>query len=447
MDENYDVIILGTGIAESILSCLFSCDGKKILVLDQNSYYGSESPSVDLKLLHNMFYAGSTPRDKLPPSKEWCIDLIPKLILINKKFFKILQSLNRLNDFQIYKSVNHHYISQRNPQPSKKSEISPNQGFYLQKIPNTIETLGEYIVNQEENEKFKNFFYYIQNYKTSKQEALKIDPERSTFIDILKIFGLSESGIYNIICVFSLDKEQCETVIGDWALIKLQQQLNSPYLMPSFRLYPNYGLGNIIESCTRINAIFGSTTILSAEVDKVIFNDENKVIGVRTYHGIAQAPIVICNRSYAPKGKKGRLVKRIVRSICIIEDRDSGNYNDSGYIYIKGNHINRENSIQIIYLGASHCVSPEGYIVACCSTVVETDSPEKELQVAHDLLGNIVNQYVKLYEIYENDLTLSDSNLYVVNDFDEIPDLENTAEEIQKIYEIISKKSLFVDNI
>lgn len=307
--------------------------------------------------------------------------------------------------------------------------------------------LGEYIVSQEENEKFKNFFYYIQHYKTPKQEAIKIDPEQSTFIDVLKTFNLSESGIYNIICVFSLDKEQCETVVGDWAISKLQQQLNSPYLMPSFRLYPTYGLGNIIESCIRIMAIYGSTTMLNAEIDKVIFDDENKVFGVRTYHGIAQAPIVICNRSYAPKGKKGRLVKRIVRSICIIEDRDSGNSNDSGYIHIKGSHIGRKNSIKIIYLGASHCVSPEGYIVACCSTVVETDSPEQELQVAHDLLGNIVNQYVKLYEIYENNSTLKESNLYVVNDFNEAPDLESTAEDILKIYEIISKKPLLVDNI
>lgn len=115
MDENYDIIILGTGIAESILSCLFSFDGKKILVLDQNSYYGSESPSVDLKLLHNMFFAGSTPRDRLPHFKEWCIDLIPKLILINKKFFKILQCLNIPSNFQNYKSINHHYVSQKNP--------------------------------------------------------------------------------------------------------------------------------------------------------------------------------------------------------------------------------------------------------------------------------------------------------------------------------------------
>lgn len=42
------MIILGTGLTECILSGLLSVDGKKVLHLDRNDYYGAESASLSL---------------------------------------------------------------------------------------------------------------------------------------------------------------------------------------------------------------------------------------------------------------------------------------------------------------------------------------------------------------------------------------------------------------
>lgn len=36
MDEKYDVVILGTGLTECVLSALLSVDGKKVLHMDRN---------------------------------------------------------------------------------------------------------------------------------------------------------------------------------------------------------------------------------------------------------------------------------------------------------------------------------------------------------------------------------------------------------------------------
>lgn len=43
MDEEYDAIVLGTGLKECILSGMLSVSGKKVLHIDRNSYYGGES--------------------------------------------------------------------------------------------------------------------------------------------------------------------------------------------------------------------------------------------------------------------------------------------------------------------------------------------------------------------------------------------------------------------
>lgn len=56
MDEEYDVIALGTGLKECILSGLMSSVAKKrILHMDRNSFYGGETASLNLEQLYKKF--------------------------------------------------------------------------------------------------------------------------------------------------------------------------------------------------------------------------------------------------------------------------------------------------------------------------------------------------------------------------------------------------------
>lgn len=55
MDENYDVIVLGTGLTECILSGVLSVEGKKVLHIDRQDFYGGESASLNLSQLYSKF--------------------------------------------------------------------------------------------------------------------------------------------------------------------------------------------------------------------------------------------------------------------------------------------------------------------------------------------------------------------------------------------------------
>jgi len=55
-EESYDVIVLGTGLTECIISGLLSVEGKKVLHLDSNNYYGGECASLNLTQV-NIFFA------------------------------------------------------------------------------------------------------------------------------------------------------------------------------------------------------------------------------------------------------------------------------------------------------------------------------------------------------------------------------------------------------
>ncbi|KAF6090472.1 GDP dissociation inhibitor 1 [Phyllostomus discolor] len=82
MDEEYDVIVLGTGLTECILSGIMSVNGKKVLHMDRNPYYGGESSSITpLEELYKRFQLLEGPPESMGRGRDWNVDLIPLLIL------------------------------------------------------------------------------------------------------------------------------------------------------------------------------------------------------------------------------------------------------------------------------------------------------------------------------------------------------------------------------
>ncbi|TPP62900.1 Rab GDP dissociation inhibitor beta [Fasciola gigantica] len=81
MDEKYDVVVLGTGLKECILSGLMSIEGKKVLHMDRNKYYGGSSTSLSpLTELFEKFGIKTNP-DRYGRSRDWNVDLIPKFLM------------------------------------------------------------------------------------------------------------------------------------------------------------------------------------------------------------------------------------------------------------------------------------------------------------------------------------------------------------------------------
>lgn len=90
MNEEYDAIVLGTGLKECILSGMLSVSGKKVLHIDRNKYYGGESASITpLEELFQKFGI-EIPGDKYGRGRDWNVDLIPKFLMANGQLVKLL---------------------------------------------------------------------------------------------------------------------------------------------------------------------------------------------------------------------------------------------------------------------------------------------------------------------------------------------------------------------
>lgn len=65
-----DALILGTGLTECVLSGLLSVEGKKVLHMDRNQYYGAESASLNLTQLYQKFRPGQEPPKELGRDRD-----------------------------------------------------------------------------------------------------------------------------------------------------------------------------------------------------------------------------------------------------------------------------------------------------------------------------------------------------------------------------------------
>ena len=111
MNEEYDVIVLGTGFKECIISGLLSVKGKKVLHLDRNGYYGGETASLNITNLCAHFRPGAPPPKEFGHNRDWNVDLIPKFIMANGLLVKMLLH-TKVTRYLEWKCVDASYVYQ-----------------------------------------------------------------------------------------------------------------------------------------------------------------------------------------------------------------------------------------------------------------------------------------------------------------------------------------------
>lgn len=73
-----------------MLSGLLSVEGKKVLHIDRQDFYGGDCGSFSLTQLYNKFKPSKKPDESLGRDRDWCVDLVPKFMMANGELTNIL---------------------------------------------------------------------------------------------------------------------------------------------------------------------------------------------------------------------------------------------------------------------------------------------------------------------------------------------------------------------
>ncbi|GMH32671.1 hypothetical protein BSKO_00505 [Bryopsis sp. KO-2023] len=435
MDEEYDAVVLGTGLKECIISGLLSVDGLKVLHMDRNDFYGGEAASLSLTQLYERFRDGETPPASLGPSRDYNVDTVPKFIMANGKLVRVLVRTT-VTRYLEFKAVDGSYVY--------------NSGSVC-KVPATdMEALKSSLMGFFEKRRARKFFVYVQNYREDNPATHQdLDLKRMTMADLYKYFSLEASTIDFIGHALALhqdDKYMSQPALPTVLKVALYHDslmrfegTRSPYI------YPKYGLGELPQAFARLSAVHGGTYMLSKSDAKVIYDDSGKATGVESGGELAKCKFVVGDPSYF-EGKVKK-IGQVVRAMCILSHPIPNTDNaHSAQIILPQNQIGRRSDIYVFCCSYVHSVAPMGKWLAFVSTNVETANPVAELGPGLALLGAVDEKFIEVKDVYEPLDDGKKDGAYISRGYDPTTHFETTVDDVVDMYERITGKELDLES-
>jgi len=431
MDEEYDAIVLGTGLKECILSGLLSVEGKKVLHLDRNSYYGGDCASLNLdQLWAKLKDANQKPPAALGASRDYNVDLVPKFIMANGLMVQMLLHTD-VTRYLEFKQVDGSYVW-------KKGSIA--------KVPsNDSEAMFSSLIGLLSKNAARKFFGYVHDYEQNDPKTHNgFDASTGLMIDLIKKFSLDDKDIMEVIghaiALYTNDDYLQQPALETIKRMQLYAHSlarfgKSPYI------YPLYGLGELPQGFARLSAIYGGTYMLNKPVDELVY-DNGVVVGVKSEGEVAKCKCVIGDPSYFPN--KVKKTGSVIRAICILNKWiDNTNENESCQIIIPRGQVGRKSDIYVGLISFAHNVAPKGKYIAICSTTVETDKPQQELQPAISLFNkNVLEIFYNVVDTYEPLNDGKQDKVFITSSYDATSHFETTVQDVLDVYKRITGKDL-----
>lgn len=421
MDEEYDAIVLGTGLKECILSGMLSVSGKKVLHMDRNKYYGGESASITpLEELFAKFNMPATQLDEYGRSRDWNVDLIPKFLMAHGQLVKLLIHTG-VTRYLEFKSVEGSYVY---------------KGGKIYKVPaDEKEALASNLMGMFEKRRFRNFLVFVQEFLFEDPRTWKdVDASNMTTAQLYEKFGLDKDTADftgHALALYRDDDYLNKNCVETINRIKLYSDSLARYGKSPY-LYPLYGLGELPQGFARLSAIYGGTYMLDKPIDEIVLED-GKVVGVRSGSETAKCKQVYCDPSYVPD--KAEKVGQVVRCICLM-NHPIPNTRDalSCQIIIPQKQVGRKSDIYVSLVSYTHQVAAKNWFVAMVSTTVETDSPEIEIKPGLDLLGPIKQKFVWVSDVFKPKDDGKESQIFISESYDATSHFETTCLDVLDIF-------------
>uniref|UniRef100_A0A8C6C528 Rab GDP dissociation inhibitor n=1 Tax=Monodon monoceros TaxID=40151 RepID=A0A8C6C528_MONMO len=385
VNEEY-MIMLGTGLMECILSGIMSVNGKKVLHMDRNPYYGGESASsvTPLEDLYKRFKIPRAPPASMGRGRDWNVDFIPKFLMANGQLVKMLlfTQVIRYLDFQVIEGS---FVY---------------KGGKIYKAPSTeAEALASSLMGTFEG----------------------VDPRKMAMREVYKKSDLGQD------------------IIGftghALALYRTDDCLYQPCgeTINRIKLYCE-SLARYGKRFSQLSAIYGGTYVLNKPIEEIIMQN-GKVIGVKSEGEIARCKKLTCDPSYSIIFDRKRKLGQVIRVIWILSHPIKNTNNASScQIIIPQNEVNQKSDIYVCMISSAHNVAAQGKYIAIASTTVETKEPEKEIRPALELLEPTEQKFVSISDFLVPKDLGTESQIFITCTYDATTHFEVTCDDIKGIY-------------
>ncbi|KAL2513953.1 Rab escort protein [Forsythia ovata] len=427
--SNFDLIIVGTGLPESILAAASSAAGKAVLQLDPNSSYGTHYASLLLqdfiiflqsqssstlqvpqtddgsgnyvcvplitRPLYSSLEINSYSSEPLDNSRKFCLDLTgPRVLLCSDPMIDLILKTG-INQYMEFKSVDASFTS--------------NVEGHLVTVPDSRSAIfKDRSLSFTEKNQLMRFFKLVQGHFLSESKGDQCDriseeDLESPFVEFLTKLGLSQKLKWIIlyaIVMANYDQDNME-VCKD--VIKTKDGINHLTLYHSSvgrfpnangaMIYPLYGQGELPQAFCRRAAVKGCIHVLRMPVIALLMDkDSGTYKGVKLVSGqelfspqLILAPSFTITSPLAPFSSHKLsshdldlqdVKEKVARAICITTNSLKPDVANCVVFFPPRSLCpDQTMSVRVFQLSSNVAVCPSGmfvtYLSAVCNSAVE----------------------------------------------------------------------------
>ncbi|ETN99976.1 hypothetical protein RFI_37484 [Reticulomyxa filosa] len=483
--SNANVIVLGTGLKECILSGLLSVSGKKVLHLDRNEL------SISKKLCHTVHTCemdksirgrgyereGGVRNLKIFLTKKKHIDLCPKFIMGCENLVKMLlhTKVTRYLEFRhvdgsyVFKDGKLFEVNKKicvqylNPffffelffkkKLFKKLNLIFENFFFLMVPMTPTAALSSSLMGFLQKRKYKAFLQWVLDVEPNDSKTWgKIDLKKTTMRDIYSYFGCDENTqafTGHAVALYTDDSYMddpnevapCIERLKLYAF-SLNRFEKSPYI------YPMWGLGGLPEGFSRLAAVHGGVYMLRREIVEIHYDDKGYVTGVTAKHegkieGTAKCKYLIADPSYFVGTDRIKKTGSVARWLCILDHPVQGTGTaQSAQIILPCKQTGHKSDIYISVMSSALSVAPKDRYLAMISSQVYTNNPKKELAPAYQLLGKVVKDFFLVNDTYDSAKEVGTDGVFICSSMDATTHFQAASREVMSMFKTLTGKEV-----
>ncbi|SCU78958.1 LADA_0A08834g1_1 [Lachancea dasiensis] len=385
--EKVDVLLVGTGLVESILAAALSWQGSRVLQIDSNSYYGDTSATLTIDQLKQWvqdvnqgsmkcyesakLHISSMMGRGVYRSRDFGIDLSPKILFAKSDLLSILLK-SRVHQYLEFQSLSNFHTYENDSferLTNTKQEIFTNPSLPLMTKRNLMKFI-KFVLDWENQPEV------WQSYKDQPMASFLVDK-----------FKLEKAQVFELI--FSIGMCYNINVKTPEALQRIRRYLTSFDVYGPFPvLYSKYGgPGELSQGFCRSAAVAGATyklneTLVSYDPDSkiAIFGDGSRVsVSEKVVVAPTQCPE---NSQNVPEQKY-----EVQRLTCVVDKPCSEWFGEGEYasvVVFPPNSLKSGNrqAVQALIMGAGSDVCPRGTSVWYLSSTETGPRGEMDLDAA-----------------------------------------------------------------
>ena len=422
--DNVDVLIIGTGIVESVLAAALAWQGSNVLHVDSNDYYGDSSATLTVEQIK--IWVSRVNNNKIPcyanaklyvssdigpsskyRSRSFGIDLSPKImfaksdllsILVKSRVYQYLE-FQSLSSFHTFENDSFEKLS------NSKQEIFTNDSLPLMTKRNLMKFL-KFVLNWEQQPEI------WEPYKDRSLADLLVEKFKLEGPQVLEL-------IFSIGLCYNTDAKVPDS------LQRIRRFLISFDVYGPFPvLYSKYGgAGEISQGFCRSAAVAGATYKLNEKL--VSYNPETKLAIFESGSKVKVEEKLVISPSQAPVHCYNMPEQKyeVHRLTCIVEKGCSEWFNgneSAAVIVFPPNSLKSGNKevVQAIIIGSGSGCCPAGTCIWYLSTTQQGPRAELDLDAALEAMeSSIIRESSVKIPQDESLVQISENGYSTVNSF------------------------------